>query len=475
LWLSESLVGKSTPLLGFLKWREVRIMAGEMLAGLAVGLLVGFILGAVVGAWLRKAPNVERLMETVSELQRRLDEWQQRSATQQQVDRVQSDLSNAQQTLAQIDRSLQNLTAFTQNNFQPQVAQQLQGALNALVQVQQALQDAQQTLSAQAQSDEQRHAQLLSILQAASDALAGSGTLLREVSENLRSGQQRLSVELSELQKSVSVAKETILGVAEQVGVLTALKETADRIENNINQLTRILTGRKSGQAGERIVVELLGIVPEDWLERNIRLGRGQVEFAVKMPGGYLIPLDSKFVAPELVAQLENETSGKQQLLEDAKKKLREKLQERAQEIGKYLTDPKVLGFGIAAVPDSVYDLCRDAFKTAAQSHRIVVVPYSLLLPFVLSLYLMAQRLGISRLGETDQVIGTAITALEQAKQALENMGQPITTVSNQRKRALEQVEETLKSLRGLTQGEITLPESPKPLLAETPEQPPEA
>ncbi|MGC8815567.1 MAG: DNA recombination protein RmuC [bacterium] len=452
-------------------------MAGEMIAGLAVSLLVGFILGAVVGAWLRKAPNVDRLMETVSELQQRLDEWQQKAATQQQVDRVQSDLSNAQQTLAQIDRSLQNLTSFTQSNFQPQVAQQLQGALNALFQVQQALQDAQQTLFAQAQSDEQRYAQLLSILQAASDALASSGTLLREVSENLKIGQQWLSVELSELQKSVSIAKETILGVAEQVGILTALKETANRIENNINQLTRILTGRKSGQAGERIVVELLGIVPEDWLERNIRLGRGQVEFAVKMPGGYLIPLDSKFVAPELVAQLENETSGKQQqqLLEDAKKKLRGKLQERAQEIGKYLSDPKVLGFGIAAVPDSVYDLCRDAVKTAAQSHRIVVVPYSLLLPFVLSLYLMAQRLGISRLGETDQVIGTAITVLEQAKQALENMGQSITTVSNQRKRALEQVEETLKSLRGLAQGEITLPESPKPLLAETPEQPPEA
>mgnify|MGYP001626183203 CR=1 FL=1 len=449
-------------------------MAGEMVAGLAVGLLVGFILGAVVGAWLRKAPNVERLMETVSELQRRLDEWQQKAATQQQVDRVQSDLSNAQQTLAQIDRSLQNLTAFTQNNFQPQVAQQLQGALNALVQVQQALQDAQQTLSAQAQSDEQRHSQLIDNLQAARDALASLETLLREVSENLRSGQQRLSVELNELQRGVSVAKETILGIAEQVSILTVLKETADRIENNIDRVMGILTGRKSGQAGERIVVELLGVVPEDWLERNIRLGRGQVEFAVKMPGGYLIPLDSKFVAPELVAQLENETSEKQQ--QQLLGKARWELQKRAQEVAeRYLTDPKVLGFGIAAVPDSVYDLCRDAVKTAAQSHRIVVVPYSLLLPFVLSLYLMAQRLGISRLGETDQVIGTAITALEQAKQALENMGQPITAVSNQRNRALQQVRGTLNLLRKLTQGEIPLPESQMPLPSETSEQPPEA
>ncbi|WP_456337061.1 hypothetical protein, partial [Fervidibacter sacchari] len=139
--------------------------------------------------------------------------------------------------------------------------------------------------------------------------------------------------------------------------------------------------------------------------------------------------------------------------------KLKSEVQRKAQEVAsRYLTDNRVLGFGIAAVPDSVYDLCRDAVKAAAQSHRIVVVPYSLLLPFVLSLYLMAQRLGISRLGETEQVLGTAITTLEQAKRALENMTREINTVNNQRQSALNQVSDTINQLRRLTQGEIALP-----------------
>ena len=439
-------------------------MAGEMVAALAIGLLVGFNLGVIIGAWLRKAPNVERLMETVSELQRRMDEWQRATATRQQVQQVQSDLSNAQQTLAQVDRSLQNLTNFTQTSLQPQIAGQLQNALNALSQVQQALQDVHQFLTAQ------HHPQLTKNLQEVMNKLASSETLLREVSENLRSGQERLSADLSQLRKEVSVAKEIVQGIKEQVHILAALKETTDRVEGTINQLAAILTGRRSGQAGERIVGELLNVVPEDWLERNARIGSGQVEFAIKMPGNYLIPLDSKFVAPELVMQLENGdvAEGHQQLLGRVKREV----QRRAQEVAKgYLTDHRVLGFGIAAVPDSVYDLCRDAVKAAAGSHRIVVVPYSLLLPFVLSLYLMAQRLGISRLGRTDQAIGTAITALEQAKQALENMANQITAVSRQRNEALHRVTNTLHLLRRLTHGELALPTEETQRTLETPSQ----
>jgi len=521
-------------------------MVSEMTFGLAIGGFVGFVLGIIVGAWLRKAPSVERLSETITDLHRRLDELQKTTATQQQVERVQSDLSNAQQTLAQVDRSLQDLTRFAQTNLQPQISQQLQNALDSLSRVQQALQDAYQSLTAQHQSGEQRHKQLMDNLQMARDVLAQSqtllvevnekldsgqkqldtrlsqlqeatsnalsriqqaledtrqsladqhqsseqrhkqlmdnlqmardmlsslGTLLREVSETLRSGQERVDAELNQIRRDLAVAKEIIQHINEQVGILTTLQQMTERVEENINRVATILTGRRSGQAGERVVSELLSAVPDDWLERNIRLGRGQVEFAIKMPNGYFIPLDSKFVAPELVVALESDNREQQQLL----RRLKWEVQRKAQEVANgYLTDNRVLGFGIAAVPDSVYDLCRDAVKAAAQSHRIVVVPYSLLLPFVLSLYLMAQRFGISRLGETDQVVGTAITTLEQAKQALENMSRQINAVRNQRESALEKVEGTIKLLRKLIQGEITLPDATTQPTFEVPQQAPE-
>ena len=407
-------------------------MSWEMTFGLAVGGFFGFVLGIIISAWMRKTSGVERLAEMVTHLQQRLDEWQKTTATQQQVEKVQSDLSGAQQTWAQIDRSLLSLADFTQKN--------LQIALNGLSRVQQALQDAHQSLAA---SGEQRHQQLMSTLQMASNMLASSETLLGEVKENV----QRIN---------------------KQVEILTVLQQTAERVEENINKVVAILTGRRSGQAGEQVVSELLNAVPDDWLERKIKLGSGEVEFAIKMPGGYLIPLDSKFVSPELITQ--SESDGGEQM----RRRVRDEVRRRAQEVAKYLTDQRVLGFGIAAVPDSVYDLCRDAVKAAAQSHRIVVVPYSLLLPFVLSLYLMAQRLGISRLGKTDQAIGTAFTALEQARSALEKMTKEINSVSNLQQTALKQVIEAINSLRGLTHGEIALPDTATQPTLEVPQQAPE-
>lgn len=374
-------------------------MTGGILVGLTVSGIIGFLLGIIVGVWLQKAPY--------NELQRRLDEWQRMLVTQPQMEQVRNGLTNAQNALAQVDRSIQSLVNFTQNNFQPQVNQQLQQALGELGQVQQSINHAQQTL-----------------------------------------------------QK-----------ITEQGYILATLQDTAARVEGNVNQLTAILTGRRSGQAGERIVSELLSAVPDDWLERNSRLGSGQVEFAIKMPGGYLVPLDSKFVTPELVGQLEGDSIAGAPL-----RNLLNRVQDRAKEVAKYLADPKVLGFGVAAVPDSVYEVCRDAIKTIAANHRIVVVPYSLLLPFVLSLYLMAQRLGISgQLGETEQTIGAAQMALQQAKQALENMAREISSVSNQRQRAIEQVERSLNLLSRMNQSEITLPASQTQLPLEAPERPPEA
>ncbi|MCS7254809.1 MAG: DNA recombination protein RmuC [Armatimonadota bacterium] len=437
-------------------------MFGEMfVVGLTLGVLVGFILGIIAAAWLKKAPDVERLSETVTELQRRLDEWQRTTATQQQVEQVRSDLNSAQNALAQVDRSLQSLFSFTQNNFQPQVNQQFQQALGTLSKLQQALNNAQQALSEQSQSGEQRHHQLLENLQQAQKALTGLQMLLGEVSENLRAGQKQLSGELGKLREDVSVAKETVQCVAQQVSILASLQQTAERVEHSVSELTRILTGRRSGQVGEQIIGELLRAIPDDWLERNARLGDGEVEFAIRMPGGYLIPLDSKFVQPELVAQLESGVdSGERR--KDLFKQASGEVERRAREIAeKYVNDERVLGFGIAAVPDSIYDLCRNAVKKAAQSHKIVVVPYSLLLPFVLSLYLMAQRLGIStRLGETEQIVVTAQTALKRAKEILENRESHLKSVSSGWSDVTKMVSRALDEMSKLTLGELSLPET---------------
>ncbi|MDW8029966.1 MAG: hypothetical protein RMK94_16425, partial [Armatimonadota bacterium] len=106
-------------------------------------------------------------------------------------------------------------------------------------------------------------------LQTAQKALSSLQTLLSEVSENLRSGQQQLSSDLQSLQKDLSVAKETVQSVAQQVSILESLQQTTEKIERSVNELMKVLLGRRSGQAGEQIVSKLLSAIPLSQLTQS--------------------------------------------------------------------------------------------------------------------------------------------------------------------------------------------------------------
>jgi len=265
----------------------------------------------------------------------------------------------------------------------------------------------------------------------------------------------RLSETLNSVRGFLSdtVHQQVTRQIEETLKTLTRLEEklrsTSDdqiaRLEKEIVQISDILLGRRGGAAAERIVDELLSVFPEGWVKQNVHLGGGKVEFAVVLPGDYYVPLDSKFVGAEILA--------KQDYKADQKKsqKIQEKIKEQAKKIVEYLSDPKVPGFGIAAVPDSVYAMCRSAIREVASEHQVVVVPYSLLVPFVLSLYLIAQRLGISvRSTDTSQLIGSARDALRRAREALENMEKEINTVRGQRDRALDALRNAERALNAL-------------------------
>jgi DNA recombination protein RmuC len=415
--------------------------------GLVIGVIVlaSFIVGLLLGKLLFRAPDTKTLEQQVGDLERHLEELQRTVATQQQVELIRSDLTTAQKSLTQADTRLQSLTEFTQRTFYPQLVEQLQNATKTLATLDQVLNDAKRDLKS------------------AGENITSVKTLVEEASNNLRSYQEQLINNLRELQRDLGIAKATVQEIAMQVNILTGLEKAVERIEKDIEQLTRILLGRKSGVVGERLVEELLRPIPESWVERNVKVGDGEVEFAIKMPGNRFIPLDSKFVAPDLVAQLEgnSENEEKQKQLE---KEVNRQMEQRLREVSKYLKDERMLGFAIAAVPDSVYSICRSAIKKSAE-RNIVVVPYTLLLPFVLSLYMMAQKLGISRIGDTEQAICTAKTALEEAKKELENMAKEVRAISNQREKALKSVEYAIRHISKLVEGETPIPEESETLV----------
>jgi DNA anti-recombination protein RmuC len=321
-------------------------------------------------------------------------------------------------------------------------AQQLKQQLDEL---RQRIDEGQKTIATQEQIDRIR------------ENLSKTHESIVRVSEGIQSlanfAQQTLHPEvthqLQDVQKNLAQSLADIRNVQEglsQVHILTSMEKAVEHIKESIEDLTTTLLGRRSGQVGERIVETSLIPLLGDWIEQNVRLGEGTVEFALKLPGGYLVPLDSKFVSPEITRRLAHDTGSDERQQQQARQQINDLVKRRAQEIANYLVDERTVGFGIAAVPDAAYEACKRAIQTVAQRHQIVIVPYSLLLPYTMSLYLMAQRLGIIQMSEKERAIGTAQTALREAKRHLENMEKEITTVANLREKALKQVEKALES-----------------------------
>jgi DNA anti-recombination protein RmuC len=133
---------------------------------------------------------------------------------------------------------------------------------------------------------------------------------LTRLSENLKSVHGFLSD---------TVHQQVTRQIEETLKTLTRLEEklrsTSDdqiaRLEEEIGRISAILLGRRGGAAAERIVDELLSVFPEGWVQRNVPLGDGVVEFAVVLPGDYRVPLDSKFVGAEILAEQDHEADQK--------------------------------------------------------------------------------------------------------------------------------------------------------------------
>ena len=133
------------------------------------------------------------------------------------------------------------------------------------------------------------------------------------------------------------------------------------------------------------------------------------VEYALVLPDGRYLPIDSKWPA---AAELERMASATD---EAERQRLRERigrtLRGRAAELRKYLDPERTLELGLVAVPDAAYEA---AHGTVADAYRdgVLIVPYSLALPFALGLFRIAAR--FSRSLDVDRS-GAALLALDAA------------------------------------------------------------
>ena len=203
-----------------------------------------------------------------------------------------------------------------------------------------------------------------------------------------------------------------------------------DRAADSLRRLETVVAGSASrGAAGESILSRALGQLPPDLLETNAAFGGRVVEYALRLPDGRLLPIDSKWTSAGALERLEttDDSVERRRLLDRIARDVRT----RIRDMEKYLDPERTLSLGMLAVPDAVHSAVPETHAEGWRS-GVLVVPYSLALPFVLVIYRFAVRLGGA--AADDRELGTQIARL------VENLRRMDETVEGRMSRALVQL-----------------------------------
>jgi DNA recombination protein RmuC len=226
----------------------------------------------------------------------------------------------------------------------------------------------------------------------------------------------RLEVQAAELRRIADAA--TVRdGAGEQLRaelagarlVLDQLRERELEHGEVVRRLSTVLAGGASkGRAGEHVLREHLSELPPSMLSCDFRVNGKTVEFALVLPDGRRLPVDSKWPA---LAELEALQAAREPSDREACARAVERaVTLRAREVAQYLDPALTAPVAVAAVPDAVYAVLRRAHAESFVK-GVVIVPYASALPIVLFLYALVQRFGDaadaqSALAEVAEMLG---------------------------------------------------------------------
>jgi DNA recombination protein RmuC len=209
---------------------------------------------------------------------------------------------------------------------------------------------------------------------------------LSEVRAQLALGNQARdssSAEVREVRERLSQATVVLEGVRAAV---SARQQVEDDARQSLRRLEAVIAGSATrGAAGENILEDAIRHLPPEMLQRNLWVNGKVCEFALRLPGGKLLAIDSKWTssaALEEISLQEVDPSRRGQLAATIEKEV----ERRAREVSQYIDPDTTAPFALAAVPDGAYAVCRAAFAEAHRRH-VIIVGYSMVLPYLLTLY----------------------------------------------------------------------------------------
>ena len=257
-------------------------------------------------------------------------------------------------------------------------------------------------------------------------------------------------------------------GLAEAQTALAAIQgHAAARVQQeqltaeSVRRLENVIAGTKTkGTAGENIMDLVFSQLPAEWQVRDFPVGNKSVEFGLRLPNNLILPIDSKWPATNLVEEfLAAQDPVEQQRI---KTEIERAVLQKAREVRKYIDPSITLGFGIATVPDAVFDLCPKA-QVESMRMNVVLLSYSMFIPYLLltietvlktSRDVDLQRL-MAYLDAAQQMVGALQTEMEG------RLSKAITMISNSRDDMRAMLGRISTGLTALELGTGGVPEPP--------------
>src|SRR6058998_1421242 len=216
-----------------------------------------------------------------------------------------------------------------------------------------------------------------------SKSAEGHARDVAELKTRLQAGGQTQESQAAELRERLSQTQSVVECLRSAISARQPVEEEA---RASLKRLESVIAGSSSrGAAGEHILEEALRHLPPEMLQRNVWVGGKVVELALRLPGGKLLPMDSKSVSSVALEQLADpglDATRRAQLTAQVEREVERRVREVSQYIDPGTTSP----FALAVIPDAAYDVCRSAIVSAHKRH-VMVVGYAMALPYLLTLY----------------------------------------------------------------------------------------
>lgn len=192
-------------------------------------------------------------------------------------------------------------------------------------------------------------------------------------------------------------------------------QETERQTAESVRRLETIIAGTQTkGLAGENVLEVVFAKLPIEWQVRDFKIGGKSVEFALRLPNSLIMPIDSKWAATNLLEQFVSSNDIQEQ--QKLKKAIEDAVFQKAKEVRKYIDPSVTVNFGIAVIPDAVYDLCIGIQSEVFQLN-VVLVSYSMFVPYLLLVFQMSlknsQSIDLQKLDTYLQVAQESVKSLQ--------------------------------------------------------------